>query len=332
MPFIELFADAEIMSAILGEPVASSPEGEGADASPKSLLQRIQFNYVLGYDFANVWPDVKLQFKRASAQDTAGLANEQRSWLNQETGLIATRKDMEHYPWPRVEDVDYSAVEFMGQNLPDGMIQIAMLPGLLECVMWLMGYEEFSYALADDPEMVGELFDRLGRLVLSVVKTQVEFPRVGAVWYSDDMGFKTGTLCSPTVLRKHVLPWMKQYAQVAHDHDMPFIIHCCGNVEAIMEDFIEDVRIDGKHSYEDNIIHVADFHEHYGDRIAVLGGIDVGLLARAEPGDVRQYVRRVLERCAPFGNYALGTGNSVANYMRIENYLAMLDEGWHFRV
>jgi uroporphyrinogen decarboxylase len=29
----------------------------------------------------------------------------------------------------------------------------------------------------------------------------------------------------------------------------------------------------------------------------------------------------------PGGGYCLGTGNSVANYIPLENYLAMVDEG-----
>jgi len=38
-------------------------------------------------------------------------------------------------------------------------------------------------------------------------------------------------------------------------------------------------------------------------------------------------VRRTLAVCQPGGGYCLGTGNSVANYIPLDNYLAMLDEG-----
>ena len=58
-----------------------------------------------------------------------------------------------------------------------------------------------------------------------------------------------------------------------------------------------------------------------------LGGIDVGVLARATEEEVRQYTRRVLEQCAPGGGYALGSGNSVANYVPVRNFLAMLEVG-----
>ncbi len=38
-------------------------------------------------------------------------------------------------------------------------------------------------------------------------------------------------------------------------------------------------------------------------------------------------VRETLDVCLPGGGYCLGTGNSVTNYIRVRNYLAMLDEG-----
>jgi uroporphyrinogen decarboxylase len=50
------------------------------------------------------------------------------------------------------------------------------------------------------------------------------------------------------------------------------------------------------------------------------------VLARRTTGEVRAYVRKVLEKCAGRG-FALGAGNSVANYIPVENFLAMLDEG-----
>jgi uroporphyrinogen decarboxylase len=62
----------------------------------------------------------------------------------------------------------------------------------------------------------------------------------------------------------------------------------------------------------------------------VLGGIDVDFLCRATEDQVRERVRKTLTACMPGGGYCLGTGNSVANYVPLRNYLAMLDEGLTF--
>ncbi|MGC8861968.1 MAG: uroporphyrinogen decarboxylase family protein, partial [Armatimonadota bacterium] len=104
-----------------------------------------------------------------------------------------------------------------------------------------------------------------------------------------------------------------------------------GNLGEVMDDLIDYVGIDAKHSFEDAIMPVAEFKRIYGHRIGVVGGVDVGALARMETPDLRRYVRQILEECAPGGGYALGSGNSVANYVKVENYHAMLEEGWRWR-
>jgi uroporphyrinogen decarboxylase len=99
-----------------------------------------------------------------------------------------------------------------------------------------------------------------------------------------------------------------------------------------MPDLIDDVRIDARHSFEDVIETVVLAKQRYGSRIALLGGIDLDFLCRANPDEVRERVRSTLDACLPGGGYCLGTGNSVANYIPLENYLAMLDEGRRYRV
>ena len=72
---------------------------------------------------------------------------------------------------------------------------------------------------------------------------------------------------------------------------------------------------------------MTEFHAAHGHRLAALGGIDVDFLCRSDEAAVRQRVRATLDQLMPRGGYCLGTGNTVANYIPLENYLAMLDEG-----
>ena len=72
---------------------------------------------------------------------------------------------------------------------------------------------------------------------------------------------------------------------------------------------------------------VEEMKRRHGKSWAVLGGLDMDFLCRATPAEVRARTRRILEACMPGGGYALGTGNTVANYLPVENYLAMLEEG-----
>jgi uroporphyrinogen decarboxylase len=192
--------------------------------------------------------------------------------------------------------------------------------------MELLGFQNMALLSIDEPDLVEDVLERLTRLAERAVDLAAAHEATGAVFYSSDMGFNTGTILSPTFMRRHVIPRLKRIADACHRHGKPFLLHSCGNVLGIMEDLIEVVGIDAKHSFEDKILPVEDWYGKYHDRIAILGGVDVDLLSRGTPEQVRRRTRRILEVCAPGGGYCMGTGNSVANYIPIKNYYAMLDE------
>jgi uroporphyrinogen decarboxylase len=193
-----------------------------------------------------------------------------------------------------------------------------------------MGYETLCYALYEQRDLVSAISQRVIELYEAEVEVLLQFDRVKVIWGSDDLGFKTGTLISPKDLRELVLPGHKALAKMAHDGGRPYIMHCCGNLTRILEDLIEDVKIDGKHSFEDVIENVCDDKQKFGNRLSLLGGIDVDFLCRADEKQIRKRVDETLECCLPGGGYFLGTGNTVANYIPLENYLTMLDEGRKF--
>ena len=194
----------------------------------------------------------------------------------------------------------------------------------------LLGHEGFYYLLHDDPRLVKEVSNQWGQIVYDMYEDGISREVVGGIFHSDDLGYKTGTLVSPDTLREIFFPWLKKYARLAHEQGKMFWFHSCGNVSEIMEDLIEDIGIDAFHSFQDVIIPVKEFKKRYQDRIATLGGVDMDKLARLEGHKLRKYIRRILSECIPGGGYALGSGNSIANYIPVKNYLIMLEEGSNF--
>jgi uroporphyrinogen decarboxylase len=331
VPFVELFADREIMEAVIGEPIPASDPFQH-DLQEIAGLRTIRFYKELGYDYVPAGPRLNMPRLRLAAADTADLPRQHRDWQVESTGVINSWQDFESFPWPQPNEIDYYPIEFAGRNLPDGMKVIAEGPGgQLENIMWLMGYMPMSYALADDPALVEAIAQKVGEMLVTICTTAAQIPGVGALWLGDDMGFNTSTMFSPSIMRRYVFPYQKKLAAIAHAHNMPFLLHSCGNLAGIMDDLIDDVKIDAKHSFEDAIQPVAAAKKQYGQRVALLGGIDMDVLCRYDEAHVRTYTRRVIEACAPGGGWALGTGNTVANYIPLKNYLAMLDEGRNFR-
>jgi uroporphyrinogen decarboxylase len=331
--YVELFLDWEVCVAIAGRFGVwdDIPEDQPFAAERRAIaLQRF-----LGYDFVRCGVEgLDMPLKGTVAADTAGLARDGgRRFMEEHRGPITTWEEFEAYPWPDPERATTRALEWYERNLPDDMCVIASggFAHFAEYLAWLMGYESLCFALYDRRDLVRAISERLIALYRVVLPVMLEFDRVRIVWGSDDMGFRSGTLIHPDDVREFVLPGHKLMARISHQAGRPYMLHACGNLSAIMEDLIEDVGIDAKHSFEDTIESVIEDKALYGDRLALIGGIDLDFLCRADEAAVRARVRHTLEACMPGGGYCLGTGNSVANYVPLGNYLAMLDEGRKWR-
>ncbi len=334
LPFMELKYDHEIMEAILGRRlprVGYSSQAERQDGDAE-IVQGYYENVVelyrrMGHDYVRGRVGLDFPLSDLYAADTANLAEGHRTWRNEGMGLIANWEDFDRYPWPTPEDIDYGPLEYAERVMIEGMRIIGMTPGVLEYTTWLFGYENLCYSLYDQPDLVAAVFDRVGSLLLSAYQTMSSMAAVGALCLGDDMGHKHGTLVAPQVLRKYVFPWHKRLADAAHAHNKPFILHSDGQLSQIMDDLIEYVGIDAKHAFEDVITPVTEAKKLWGDRVAIVGGVDMDVLARRDEQYVRRYTRNIIRHCAPGGGYVLGSGNSIADYCKVENVLAMYDEG-----
>jgi len=332
---IELFLDDEVKEAVWQR----FDLGDGLEPGDPhfNLKKEIRLHRFLGYEVFRV-PVIHKDFFRmafVNARDTTQISDQHRGvreWTEEHRGPIQTWEDFERYPWPKVSDIDFSALEWFEKNLPDDMGIYDLSAHILEMVTFLMGYETFAYNLADSPKLVDALAEKVGRFYMEYTEALCDFSCVPFVWGSDDMGFRSGTLASPQFLKKTILPWHRACADIAHAHNRLYLLHNCGNLESIMEQLIEEVRIEAKHSFEDTIMPVTEVYAKYGDRISILGGIDVDFLCRASEEAIRRRVQDTLDVCMQGKGYCLGTGNTVANYIPLDSYLIMLDEGRKYRV
>jgi uroporphyrinogen decarboxylase len=332
---IELFLDAEMKNAVT-ERFSLAQDLDRSD--PLYDTKRdAQVHPFLGYDMFRVGVARKTVFQTATiaAPDTTRVASQERSardWQEEHVGPIQGWTDFEKYHWPQVSEIDFSPLEWLEKNLPPNVGCFELTAHIFEILSFLLGYETLCYAVVDQPDLVDAILEKAGAFYVSFTRALADFTRVAVIWGSDDLGFRSGTMMSPEFLRDKILPWHKRCAEIAHAKGKPYLLHSCGKLDEIMDDLIDDVGIDAKHSFEDAILPVAEAKRRYGARIALLGGIDMDFLCRSEEAAIRKRVRDTLKECLPGGGYCLGTGNTVANYVPMDNYLAMVDEGRAFEI
>jgi len=340
-PLVEYLVDDVVMKPIVERLMGRTWVPEGAtgtshevrrgtparDAQRAYLDTFIEFWLRMGYDFVRFERDMGFPERHLERADTAPGSTKQRAWADQHIGGIMSWDDFERYPWPKIEEFDFFPFEYINSHLPEGLGMITCHGGgIYEHLSWIMSYEGLCMALFDAPDLVKAVADRIGGLLTKFYAHLLDLDGVIAIFQGDDMGFKTGTLLSPDALRAYCLPWQKRFASMAHESGRPYFLHSCGNLLSIMDELIDDVKIDGKHSFENAIIPVQEFQKRFGDRIAVLGGLDINILTRATPSEIRREVGKLMEECGARGRYAVGSGNSVPSYIPVENYLAMVEE------
>ena len=355
---VEMLVDEEIKKAVIenyfGEKnlaptvtFGGSEEGISEDTdftankeeSEKYYRQLIDFYYRMGYsvladyEFLVNFQAFNTVGRIGKDPETSEFAREQRHWAQEGKGLIQSWEDFEKFPWKKVDElveIYGDHLQFLSGNLPDGM-KVAVVGSVLEQVMeWLLGYEGVLYNVYDDPDFIGAVFDRVGQTVYDLYAVSVEFDGVGVIWHGDDLGFKTGTMLSPDQLRKWVFPWFKKYAELSHRKGRPIWFHACGNKKEVMDDFINDIRFDAIHSFEDSCCPVTEYSNMYGKDIGLMGGVDIDKMTRLDENELRKYIRSILDVCMENGRFALGSGNSVTNFTPVENYLIMLDEAKNY--
>ena len=93
-----------------------------------------------------------------------------------------------------------------------------------------------------------------------------------------------------------------------------------------MDALISDAGIDAKHSNEDQIAPMSEWVARYGDRIGNFGGIDTDHLVRMEREELVQLVSDIYRLAeSKDGGFAIGSGNSIPDYVDPERYLVMID-------
>ncbi|MDD3663297.1 MAG: uroporphyrinogen decarboxylase family protein [Candidatus Pacebacteria bacterium] len=196
--------------------------------------------------------------------------------------------------------------------------------GVLENAIALTGYENLCFMIKDNEPLAKAIFDKVGSILVRYYEICAPFDTVGALMSNDDWGFKGQTMLSTEDMRKYVFGWHKKIVEKIHERNKPAILHSCGDLGKVMDDVIDDMKFDAKHSYEDNIMPVEKIYDLYSERIAILGGIDMDFLCREEPEMIFNRSYEMLEKSTVNGGYALGSGNSIPCYVPHKNFYSMI--------
>jgi uroporphyrinogen decarboxylase len=233
-------------------------------------------------------------------------------------GLIKTESDISlmQFPDPYDDRLYEGAKDFIRgkENYSTWFVtRVGVSPTYLG-----MGFENFSLALYDNRKFLESILDRYFDWT-AVVAERVSQMGFDVFVSTDDMAFNTAPFFSPKIFREVFLP---RYRRIAKKITIPWIMHTDGNILPFLPDIIS-IGIAGLHPMEKGAMDIRQAKKEFGDRICLLGNVDLNILGMGTIEDVDAEVKGLIRDVAPGGGYIVSSGNSLAGYLIPENVKAM---------
>jgi len=190
-----------------------------------------------------------------------------------------------------------------------------------ECLTRLIGQVNTMMWMAEHPERMGMVINRIGAFYLEMARAEIE---AGAglldgfvIW--GDVAYKKCTFMSPNYWREYFKPWVTRMAEAAHAAGLPVIYHGCGNVKAIFQDYI-DMKIDAYNPLEVKAgMDVVELRRQYGHGIGFCGNSDIQVWESGDRDAIRREVLRKLN-AAKGGGMIFQSDHSVSSSVSGHTY------------
>jgi uroporphyrinogen decarboxylase len=322
VPIAELGVDPAAKARVLGRPVTD-------------VKTDVEFWCRAGYDYISLRPGYEFPDTMPGTTTTGAPRYEvknhrQRTVSVMAPGVITGSEELDSYPWPAPTAAEYYVpLREAAAAMPEGMGLVSGVGGIFTRTWMLMGLAEFAAALIERPGLVAAIFERVGRIQCDVLSRVVRMEKIVAIWYGDDLAYTESTIVSPEIYRRYLFPWMEELASITHGAGLPFIFHSDGRLWEILPDLVS-LGLIGLHPIEPKAMDINEVKARYGRKLALIGNIDMDLLARGTPEQVRTQVRQRIRDLAPGGGYAVGANPGIADYVRPENYDAMREATFEF--
>lgn len=328
VPLAEVAIDYKIMSQFLGREVRDD-----------DVAAQVEFWSKAGYDYilltvglmrpGGVTQDSQISkvIKKSLVEVSEG--QDEEAWNVWKKARVHTPADLETFPWEKAALLDLSKFHQVQQYLPAGMKIIATSGKIFTLSWMLMGFENFAVNLKLDPGFTRNVIERVAQIQLDGLRQVAAIPNVAAIWAVDDIAFGTGPIIRPQELREFIFPWYEEFGRICHQHGLYFFFHTDGVVWDLLEDLIA-LGVDALHPIDPTCMDIVAVKRAVGSRLTLLGNISNQLLEEGTPDEIAMLTKQRLRDIAPGGGYCLGSGNSVPDWAKIENYKAMIETALQF--
>ena len=286
---------------------------------PEYWDDRSKPDHVPGYSWMNAPPPPDTGVARGHDANVAI-----RDW-SQLDGIL------KEWPDPGIPQLFAGAKEQIAQHAAGRYTGIHWWFCFYERLWSLRGMENILCDFFENPRQVHRLLDAMTEFYAGVIRRAGKELGVDFVLTSDDIGMQTGPMFSPAIFREFFKDRYAKLIRVAHEQNMHFWLHACGNIAPFIDDFVE-IGLDVIHPIQKYTMDEREIAARFGGRISFWAGMDVQqILPRGTPEDVRREVRFMIDTYdRPDGGCMITAGNGIGADVPMDNLLAFYDETYSY--
>lgn len=199
---------------------------------------------------------------------------------------------------------------------------------VFESIHPVCGHQYMLMGMLAEPDWIKDMAETYSQLTIDLM--EILFSEAGApdgVWFYEDMGFKQHAFVSLDMYREFLLPAHQKTINYCKSRNIPVIMHSCGFVEELLPGMLE-AGIDCLQVIEIKAgMDLLKLHKMYGDRLSLMGGIDVRRLYTNDKAQIEQeLVAKIPDVKQGFG-YVLHSDHSIPDQVEYETYQYFVQRG-----
>jgi hypothetical protein len=230
--------------------------------------------------------------------------------------------------WPRLKPfftyrddrIDWEAVDRAGLLQQQGTLVRAEIPGGWDIARELMGEEQACLAYYTNPELMHDVLQTLTATSVRVLEQVTKRVVIDQLFVHEDMAGKSGPLIGPDHVRQFLAPYYRACWEVVSGRGTRlFNLDSDGNMMPLIDAFL-DCGVNVMHPFEPAAgMDIVAVRKRYGNRLAILGGIDKHVLRRSKAEIDRELEYKMQPRLGR-GGTVFGLDHRIPNGTPLESY------------
>lgn len=210
----------------------------------------------------------------------------------------------------------------------DGYVVTVTIPGGFDEPRQLLGEERLCTAYYDEPDLVHDILATVGATARQVLDRVSASVQVDQLCVHEDMAGHAGPLAGPAQVREFLTPYYRPIWEMLRDRGARlFSVDSDGFVAPIIPALLEagvNVMWPMEPSAGMDMVRV---RAEYGDRLAIVGGIDKHVLRSTREAIVAELEYKIPPMVRT-GGCMLGLDHRVPNGTPLANYRFYIEKAW----